>query len=160
MGTFETKRADAIRRKNEAYVKAEGFEKQSENLEKTKKEVADAKSRIPSDLPEAIKSQIDSVFEKRENELQDASDKMADDIKEAMDDANEAIDDMRDLGNTLEKKGSKLLGLKDVPLVGSFLENKGKQLDDQSEQMYDLAKEAQKYSDKLAESRNRAMRRP
>lgn len=160
MGEFDKKRADAIKRKNEAYSRAEGFDKQSEKLSENRKEVHDSKSRIPDDLPAAIKSQIDAMYESQEKQLEDQANDLADKIKDAQDDADEAIQDMRNLGNDLGKKADKLSGMKDVPLVGSFLENKSKELDNQAEQMFDLAEEAQKYSDKLAESRNRVLRRP
>ena len=160
MGNFEKKRADAIKRKNEAYSKAEGFDKQSEKLSETRSEVKDSKSRIPDDLPEDIKRQIDAMYDSKEKELEDQAKDLADKIKDAQDDADEAIDDMRSMRGDLEKKAEKLSGLKDVPLVGSFMETKSKELDEQAEQMADLAKETQKYSDKLAESRNRLLRRP
>lgn len=160
MGDFEKKRADAIKKKNEAYSKAEGFDKQSEILSKNRKEVHESKSRIPNDLPEAIKAQIDAVYERQEKQLEDQANDLADKIKDAQDDADDAIKDMQKLGDDLGKKAEKLSGMKEVPIVGSFLENKSKELDDQAEQMFDLAKEAQKYSDKLAESRNRALKRP
>ena len=159
MSNFDTKRADAIRKKNEAYTKAERFEKQSEEFAERRREVLDSKSLIPDELPEEIKAQIDAVYDQKEKELDEQADELADEMKEALDDANEAMDEMHSLGKELEKKSSDLAGLKDVPLVGAFLENKSKELGDQSEQLFDLAKETQQYSDKLAESRNRVMKK-
>ena len=159
MANFDSKRAEAIRKKNDAYAKAVNFEKQSEAFDEKRKQVTDSRSRIPDDLPEDIKKQIEAMYEQKEEELNDEAEDIADNIKEAMDDANEAISEMQSLGDELGKKADSLSGLKNVPLIGEFLEHKGEQLEDQKVQLFDLAKEAQQYSDKLAESRNRILKK-
>lgn len=159
MGNFETKRADAIRKKNEAYVKAAELGEQAVNLEQKRKDFNEGKSRIPSDLPEWLQEQIDAQFEAIGDQLDEQADQLDEELDDAQDTADEAIAEMQELGDDLGSKASSLLGAKDIPLVGSFLEAKGQQLSDQQEQMYDLAKEAQQYSDRLAESRRRLTNR-
>ena len=158
MDSFETKKADAIKRERLAFSRAKGFEKQVENLNKKKKDVTDAKSRIPSDLPEEIQEQVNEQFKDKEEKLKDASEDVAEKIEEAIADANDASKDLNDLGKDLDKQGASLKKLKDVPLVGTFLENKGKQLNKEGKRFIDLSKEAHGYSDRLSKARNSVLK--
>ena len=59
------------------------------------------------------------------------------------------------LGALLKKKGEKLSGLRDVPLIGAFADAKSRELAENSGQLSDIATETQKHSDKLAKIRNK-----
>lgn len=157
MASFADKRKHALEKKNDAATKAIEFEEKAEKLEGKKKDLDDAEARIPKDLPDEIQAQIESGFERNRQELKDEASDIEKDAKEAQDTADENLDDMREESSDLSKKGDDLKKLGGVPLVGEFMEKKGNELHDQSEQMKDIAQETQQMSDRIANARNRLM---
>lgn len=160
MKSFDSKRADAIKKKNDVYSNAEKYKKLSEELNKTRSDVANSKKDIPDDLPYETNKQIETYYKEQERKLEREALDLANKIKDAEKEADESIKKMTDLGDELNKKGDNLGGLKDTPLVGEFLDKKGAELKDQAEQMFDLAEESREYSSKLADSRTLALKRP
>ena len=159
MEKFTKIRKDAIRKKNDIYSKAAELDEKSKEIATKREELDEAKSRIPSDLPEDIQAAIDSGLKQHEADLENRAKEVTKEIDDAQDSADEAISEMGVIGKKLGEKGESLIAGKDIPLVGSFLETKGNELKDQEEQMYDLALEARKYSDQLAESGRRLTNR-
>ena len=70
---------------------------------------------------------------------------------------NTVLEKTRQDSEDLRKKGEKLSGLRDVPLIGTFADSKSRELTENSELLSDIAQETQKHSDKLAEIRNKLM---
>lgn len=152
MHKFSDIRSDAIRKKNEIYIKSSELGNESEAIVCERKLLEDTRSRIPVDLPDDVKSLIDERMNGIAEELKAKSESISEKIDAAQDEADVALEEMRTIGNDLGEKGESLINRKDIPLIGSFLESKGIEMMDQKEQMYDLAKETQKYSDSLAKS--------
>lgn len=155
MGSFEKKRSDMIRKKNDVYVKSMELNDQIEAFDKKRTDVEEGISRIPSDLPEELQQQVDAAVENVRNDMNDQSEQLgkeADDVKR---EADEAIDMAREIADDLQEKSKKMSALSDIPLIGNFAESKGEQLADQAEQMIDLSQETMEYQDRLANQRNK-----
>lgn len=155
MGSFAQDRRWAIEKKNDAYIKAEELNEKAENLTEKKENIEEGISRIPTDLPDELQQQIDAAIENARSEISHEMESLADTAKEAQDDADENIDTMRNVSDDYKEKAARLKALSGIPLIGSFAETKGEELDDQAEQMVDLSQETQQYSDKLAEARRK-----
>lgn len=160
MKSFDTKRTEYIKRKNDIYFSAEKYFEESEKINRMRNEVADSKNSIPNDLPYETKSQIETYYKARERELEHDALELANKIRNTEKEANEVVNEMTSLSEELVKKAGALDELKKTPLVGTFLHKKGKELKDQAEQIFDLAEEARMYSNKLEDSRTRALKRP
>ena len=60
-------------------------------------------------------------------------------------------------GQDLQKKGDQLGDLRQIPLLGAFADAKSRELKGDGEQLMDIAKETQVYSDRLAKAKNKLM---
>ena len=59
------------------------------------------------------------------------------------------MDKAESKANELKGQAEKVRGLRDIPVLGSFMEQKALKLDDYAEQMMDLRQETQQYQDEL-----------
>lgn len=157
MSNFKKKRIDTIKKKNEIYLKAEQYDAKANDLVKKKVELNASKAKVLDNIPEEIKEEVKAVYDKRETELDDESKKMEKEIYDESIKAQGAVDEMYKSADDLKKSSKDMHKLKDVPLVGTFLEKKSIEASDQAEQMIDLAKEARGYEDKLVLSRNKIL---
>lgn len=158
MSDFATKRKDMIRKKNDFYVKSAEMKDSIEKFDKKRSETEEGISRIPTDLPPELQSQVDTAVENVRNQLKEESNKLDQEADKISIEADEAMDLADKVETELREKSKKMSSLSGVPLIGSFAETKGNELMDQAEQMVDLRQETQKYQDELISYRNKLKR--
>ena len=149
MARFEKIRSDAIKEMSKADFKAFELDEKSEHIKERAEKLQEGISRIPHDLPEELQQQIDAVCQKAQSDVRAEAKSLAEDAYEAQ------ADRTRQDSDDLKKKGEKLSGLRDVPLIGAFADAKSRELAENSGQLSDIATETQKHSDKLAKIRNK-----
>ena len=155
MARFEKIRSDAIKEMSKADFKAFELDEKSEHIKERAEKLQEGISGIPHDLPEELQQQIDAVCQKAQSDVRAEAKSLAEDAYEAQADADKALDRTRQDSDDLKKKGEKLSGLRDVPLIGAFADAKSRELAENSGQLSDIATETQKHSDKLAKIRNK-----
>ncbi len=160
MGHFDSKISKFEKRKIDICAKMDMYDIESKELSRQRKDIIESKSTIPEDMPSDINAQIDAIYENKRNEIEEKASNLADEIREAHIEADEAVEEMYTESNKLKNSAERVSGLKHVPLVGSFLDNKGEELRGKSERIFNIAAETRKYSDSLASSRNRLLERP
>ncbi len=155
MAKLSKMRYDALLEKNKAATQAMELGEKSDELKEKSDELKEGISRIPTDLPEELQAQIDVACERAKSNLKVEAQVLQEKAYDAKVQADKALDEMRQNSADLQKKGEKLTGLREIPLVGEFIGEKGDELIDGSEQMGDIAKETTEYIDQLAEARNK-----
>ena len=151
MAKFEKIRTDAIIEKNKTVLKAYELKDAGECLKEKADKTKEGISRIPNDLPDEMKQQIDAICQNALADLKAESNRLASEAQEARAYADESREKMILEASKLKKQGDQVSRLRKVPLIGKFAEVKGDELKDHGEQMFDLAKETLEYSDELAD---------
>lgn len=154
MAKLSKMRYDALLEKNKAAAQAMELSEKSNELKEKSDGLKEGISRIPTDLPEELQAQIDAACEQVQSDLKVEAQALQEKAYDAKAQADKALDEMRQNSDDLQKKGEKLTGLREIPLVGEFMGEKGDELIDGSEQIGDIAKETMEYIDQLAEARN------
>lgn len=157
MAKFEKMRNDALLEKNKAALKAIELEEKSEGLKEKSDRINEGISRIPQDLPEELQQQIDNACEKVRSDVKSEAKALENEAAEAQADADQAFEKMHQDGQDLQKKGDQLGDLRQIPLLGAFADAKSRELKGDGEQLMDIAKETQVYSDRLAKAKNKLM---
>ncbi len=157
MAKFEKMRSDALLDKNKAAAKAIELGEKSSEIKEKSDQIKEGISRIPRDLPEDLQQQVDAACEKAQSDVKAEATALEGEAADAQAEADKAFERMQQDGQDLQRKGEKLGDLRQVPLLGAFADAKGRELIDSGEQLIDIAKETQDYSDKLAEAKNRLM---
>lgn len=157
MAKFEKMRSDALLEKNKSASRAYEFSEKSENLKEKSDKIKEGIARIPKDLPEDLQQQVDAACEKVQSDVKSEAKALANEVHEAQANADKTFEKIRQDGQDLQRKGEKMGSFREVPLLGAFADAKSRELKDDGEQLIDIAKETQGYSDKLAEAKNRLM---
>lgn len=157
MAGFAKDRKWTITEKNKSAIKSMEIGDKTEGFVKKRQEMEEGISRIPDDLPQELQQEVDRAIENARKEMEAEGSELANEAKEAQEEADETIENIRDIASDYQKKAQKFSDLSGIPLIGSFSETKASELNDQVEQLTDLAQETQKYSDSLAASRNRIL---
>lgn len=157
MAKFEKMRNDALLDKNKAAMKAIELGEKSLEIKEKSDQIKEGISRIPRDLPEDLQQQVDAACEKVQSDVKAEAVALEGEAADAQADADKAFEKIQQDGNDLQRKGEKLSDLRQVPLLGAFADAKSRELKNDGEQLIDIAKETQDYSDKLAEAKNRLM---
>ena len=157
MAKFEKMRNDALLDKNKAAMKAMELEGKTDDLKEKSDQIKEGISRIPKDLPDELQLQIDAACERVQAEMKSEAKELENEAYDAQADADQAFERMHQDGQDLQKKGDKLIDLRQIPLIGSFADAKGRELKDDGDQLIDIAKETQSYSNRLAEAKNKLM---
>lgn len=154
MAKLEKMRSDALLEKNKAALKAIELGKKSDELKEKSDNIKEGISRIPKDLPDDLQQQVDAACEKVSKDLKAEAKALQKEADDAQDDADLALEKMREDGQDLQKKGERLGNLREIPLLGVFADKKSTELRNFGDQLFDIAKETQDYSDKLAAAQN------
>ena len=157
MAKFEKMRHDALLDKNKAALKAIELEEKSEGLKEKSDQINEGISRIPQDLPEELQQQINEACDRVKSDMKSEAKALENEAADAQAHADKSFEKMHQDGQDLQKKGDKLRDLRQVPLLGAFADAKGRELKDNGEQLIDIAKETQSYSDRLAAAKNKLM---
>lgn len=153
------KAVDQVKKAEKKHLEAtesiKHFDERTKDLEDKKSKMESAENSMPDELPDDIRNSIENIFEQKKDELSKEAKELADNVYDAQAQADSAFAEARELGEKFKQDSVKLEGARSIPLVGSFLEQKGKELGDRSVELFNVAKDTQTASDNLAFIRNR-----
>lgn len=149
MAKFEKVRKDMIKKKNEVWTGKENLTKEIEKYDEHRTEVEDGISKIPKDLPQEVQKDVDRAVEKERQKLKKEADKIEKKVDKVSEKADKAMDMAEEKATDFKQQAEKVRSLRDIPVLGSFIEQKAETLDDYAQQMTDLRQETQKYQDEL-----------
>jgi uncharacterized coiled-coil DUF342 family protein len=155
MSGFENDRKWIIEKKNDVAIRSMDLKEKIDEFDQKKAEVEEGISRIPSDLPDELRQQIQEAVENARAELDSEANDLgveADSIKETADETIDMADNMRE---EYSQKAERLRELSNVPMIGSFANEAAEKLENQANQVVDLRQETVKYRDDAAMQHNR-----
>ncbi len=152
---FENDRKWLQEKKNDVAIRTMEYKEKVEELSEKKQEFEEGIARIPTDLPDDLSSQIQSAIDNARLDIQNEAKK----LDEEGDNIRDTADEMMDVADMLQsdylQKASQLNSLRDIPIVGNFVEKAGGDMADRVTEIQDLRQETQKYEDELAAYQNR-----